>query len=301
MAYSASTVKNAMSQINMYLRYCDELGEERWGYESLVGWLLHEMQVKHVAKKTLESKLGHYKWGLRNLLGVQLPEQRPGTDLYLVSRMISRLADDRQPKLPIGLELLQRIVPVVKMLCPGALGQQLAAFYTMTYAGFLRASETCGLQMADTSIVQTAQGAELHFKLAVAGRQVYKTHTQEVQFKCLAGPHKGEACAVAAARDWIAQRGTAPGPLFTVSQQTARVALQLVAGFLTGQDRYKFGLHSLRAGAATDAEAAGAALSLIMFMGRWRSATVLQYLRNGEQRAQVLGARGPSMGVRVAL
>ena len=42
-------------------------------------------------------------------------------------------------------------------------------------------------------------------------------------------------------------------------------------------------------------------LSVIMFMGRWRSATVLQYLRNGEQLAQMLGARGGRIQMRVAL
>jgi hypothetical protein len=53
-----------------------------------------------------------------------------------------------------------------------------------------------------------------------------------------------------------------------------------------------FGFHSLRAGAAMDAERDGWALSGIMHAGRWRSATVLQYLRNGEQLAQVLGTGG---------
>jgi hypothetical protein len=74
--------------------------------------------------------------------------------------------------------------------------------------------------------------------------------------------------------------------------QNVRQTFQHLTGRVLQQPAGWFGLHSLRAGAATTMEEDGWALSEIMHAGRWRSATVLQYVRNGEQVAQVLGGEG---------
>ena len=68
-----------------------------------------------------------------------------------------------------------------------------------------------------------------------------------------------------------------------------RKRFQDIAVLVLGGEPRQYGLHSLRAGAATDAETDGKHLSEIMFQGSWKSATVFQYMRNGERRAQELG------------
>jgi hypothetical protein len=80
------------------------------------------------------------------------------------------------------------------------------------------------------------------------------------------------------------------GPdVFSYSVDNVRKAFQVVAAESLGGTPKDYGLHSLRAGAATDAEEMGWNISEIMFMGRWRSLTVLVYLRQGDRWMHQLG------------
>ena len=77
--------------------------------------------------------------------------------------------------------------------------------------------------------------------------------------------------------------GTVSGQVFSMSSDRARQILQTSAASVSSNDKNVFGLHSLRIGGATVADAAGHTLGEIRLMGRWRSACVLQYLRSVEE------------------
>jgi hypothetical protein len=79
--------------------------------------------------------------------------------------------------------------------------------------------------------------------------------------------------------------GVKQGLVFTIKTQEVRQVFQRLVGRVLQQPAGYFGLHLLRAWAATDVERDGWALLEIMHAGRWQSAMVLQYLQNGEQLA----------------
>jgi hypothetical protein len=74
------------------------------------------------------------------------------------------------------------------------------------------------------------------------------------------------------------ESGQAVGAAFSLSIDWVRKMFQEVAATAMGGVPKDYGLHSLRAGAATDAEEVGWSISEITFMGRWRSPTVHVYL-----------------------
>ena len=79
------------------------------------------------------------------------------------------------------------------------------------------------------------------------------------------------------------------GTVFSTDRGVVRKRFQAVAVLVLGGEPGQYRLHSLTAGAATDAETDGRYLSESMFQGHWKSATVLQYMRKGKRRAQELG------------
>ena len=79
------------------------------------------------------------------------------------------------------------------------------------------------------------------------------------------------------------------GTVFSTDRGVVRKRFQAVAVLVLGGEPGQYRLHSLTAGAATDAETDGTYLCEILFQGRWKSGTVLQYMRNGERRAHELG------------
>lgn len=83
--------------------------------------------------------------------------------------------------------------------------------------------------------------------------------------------------------------------MFDLSTERAWAELQRRRAGVLGGKSGRYGLHSLRAGAATDAKAAGRPVSEIMFLGRWQSAVLLQYMCAGEQLAAEFGLPGGGM------
>ena len=79
------------------------------------------------------------------------------------------------------------------------------------------------------------------------------------------------------------------GTVLSTDCGVVRKIFRDVAVLVLGGEPGQYGLHSLRAGAAMDAETDDTYPCEILFQGRWKSATVLQYTRNGERRAQELG------------
>jgi len=91
-------------------------------------------------------------------------------------------------------------------------------------------------------------------------------------------------CPLAACLQYMAARGTEPGPFFlykngqplTKSTFTARIRQALQA---IGLPQENFAGHSFRIGAATSAAQAGIEDSVIRKMGRWSSSAFLAYIR----------------------
>jgi hypothetical protein len=103
----------------------------------------------------------------------------------------------------------------------------------------------------------------------------------------------GRVCPVKAMWAWkkitIRTYGYLDPDVFSYTVDNVRKAFQRVAAESPGGTPQAYGLHLLRAGAATDAKELGWSVSEIMFMGRWQSPTVLVYLRQGARWMHQLG------------
>ena len=91
-------------------------------------------------------------------------------------------------------------------------------------------------------------------------------------------------CPVAALLDFIASRGTVPGPLFTFqdgSFLSRPKFVELVRDALVkaGFDQQRYCGHIFRIGAATTAAKKGLEDSIIKTLGRWESVAYLQYVK----------------------
>ena len=125
--------------------------------------------------------------------------------------------------------------------------------------------------------------------LQVTRDGVFTTHTNSVMMKFpKLSITWARICPVRMIRFWSQTAQKTTGPVFTISTEVARHRLQEEAAAVTGLAPSVFGLHSFRAGGATDAEASGKTLSEIMHMGRWKSTVVLQYLRCNDECTQMI-------------
>ncbi len=91
-------------------------------------------------------------------------------------------------------------------------------------------------------------------------------------------------CPVSALLDYLKQRGSSKGPFFQNQDGRAVVKAWFVEQFRLilaniGAPHHQYAGHSFRIGAATTAARAGVEDSTIQALGRWYSATFLQYIR----------------------
>jgi hypothetical protein len=109
---------------------------------------------------------------------------------------------------------------------------------------------------------------------------IIKTRQCSAEFRFVALTTPG-MCPVNALWGWyqmcMRESGQAVGAVFRFSIDWVRKMFQHVAAATIGGVPKDDGLHSLRAGEV------GWSISEIMFMGRWRSPTVLVYLRQGDR------------------
>ena len=292
MAYAENTLRNTRNQLAIYERFCTESGFHLWSAESAAQWLLYAREVTGLKENTIQAKYDAYKWGRAHVAGQPVDDKSPGQPLYLLKRVIARLADDRVPKRAVGKEILRTAHAFLRGAVPEE-ADELEAWFLLSYALLLRASEAQSVHWPDVQWEHTAghsRPCAMTVTLRASDGRVFKTHSHSVQFRCEAGPDK-RVCAVRALWRWFKAQGCPDGGrVFVTSEGEARLALQVMAAAATREDPACFGLHSLRAGGATDLEAEGASLSYIMSRGRWRSCAVLLYLRGGESMAQILRA-----------
>lgn len=251
-------------------------------------------------KNTVRAKLAAFKWAHATLWGRGQVDMAMGSVLYLTERAVSWRAEDRKPKLAVGREGLAALAQCDIVRQGGDKDLQLWAWWLLSYRAFLRCSEAARIKWEDVQFQVGDDGVRvLCLRQAVSGRQSFKNHAESVEFRIRSVG--GDLCAVRAVVAWCRCRGRPrSGPVFQMSTEEARAAFQEGAAGCLGGNPSQYGLHSLRAGAATDAEAEGRPVSEIKFLGRWQSASVLQYMRAGEQLAAEYGLpRAGDRGVRV--
>ena len=128
--------------------------------------------------------------------------------------------------------------------------------------------------------------------LKVSCTRVFKNHTNSVTLRFKRAPN-ADLCPIVALWNWWAFTVRTDGAVFGLSKDGARRLLQQSAAKITENAPGDFGLHSLRSGGATDADKQGCSLGDIKSMSRWKSKTVLQYIRNSDIIAKKLGVPQP--------
>jgi len=168
----------------------------------------------------------------------------------------------------------------------GVYGVRNRCVLLLGFASACRRSELSALQLSD--VTTTAEGVVLLIR---------KSKTDQLSFGQEIGIHRGEnpsTCPINALAAWLKERGDWPGPLFCyVKRETnaikrRRLHPQVVSQILkaaaaaAGLDATKLAAHSLRAGCATAAAAAGAKELAIMGRTRHKSMAMLKrYVRHG--------------------
>lgn len=160
-----------------------------------------------------------------------------------------------------------------------------AALLLIGYAGAFRRSEISSLRTEDVEFVE--DGVRVLLRRS-------KTD-QEGRGKVRGIPHGGhpETCPVRNLRRWMELLGEEEGPLFRPVDRHGNIKGSALSGRSVceivkkraqgaGLNRDRYSGHSLRAGLATAASAAGVSQKSIMDQGDWRSVqTVMRYVREG--------------------
>lgn len=293
------TVGKYELQVKQYLRFMGPAPVFNvWSDESCALWIFHCMEVRGLAKSTLKGKIPAFTYGVFKYTGRQCEtgKDKRYSVLGMLSRVIERRADDVKRKLAVGKAGLSKCFATVAAKYCAASAIQLWAWWIVSYGAMLRCSEAGRIQWSDVvfSPEKTQQGIPRTMSIMIRALEdeTFKTHQCSVEFKFTALASPG-VCPVNALWGWyhmcIRSYGSATGAVFCFNIDWVRKYFQEVAATALGGVPRDFGLHSLRAGGATDAEESGWSISEIMFMGRWRSPTVLVYLRQGDRWLHELG------------
>ena len=279
-AYAATTVKthnNQLAQYEKFLRKIDEC-EEAWSELSCVLWVLDTMD-QGFKKATLHAKVSAFIWGAALKKGIQFKSSSPADLLYLLKRAIQRRGDDAKPKLAITGDVLVKITAKLRTSLPLRKFLEVVAWFLLSYAGMLRASETAQPRWEHVMFPALPLGrmevpSHMEIVLKVGSAHVFKNHTNSVTLRFKRAPNP-RLCPIVAMWNWWAFTDRTNGSVFCMGVVEARQLLQQGAAKVTDNVALDFGLHSLRSGGATDADKQGSSLGEIKAMGRWRSTTVL--------------------------
>ncbi|HWQ55914.1 MAG TPA: tyrosine-type recombinase/integrase [Bryobacteraceae bacterium] len=174
---------------------------------------------------------------------------------------------------------------MVAALPAGLLGVRDRALLLVGFAGAFRRSELVGLDQGD--VETTRDGLVITLRRS-------KTD-QEGEGRKVAIPYGSnpDTCPVRALDDWLAASGITTGPLFRYVNRHGQLGTQALSGFAVskavkravaaaGLDASKYSGHSLRAGLATSAAAAGVSERIIMKQTGHRSVNMVRrYIRDG--------------------
>jgi integrase len=219
----------------------------------------------------------------------------------MMRRVIKQMPDKTERKHPVGAKDLLRIHAALPQSVGAHQLTETWCWWLLSYGAMLRCCETQGLLWSGirfewpTTVSIVPVG--MRVTLVVSNEVTFKTHTNSVEFHFVSQSSHPGMCPVFQMWKWYGLSGERGWPngdkVFGLSSDQSRKLFQKTAAAVLKMNPVAFGLHSLRAGAATDCEELGYTLSQIQFQGRWRSATMLVYLRNGHRMAQEIGVRAP--------
>jgi hypothetical protein len=302
LAYAPSTVKTHQDQLATFHKFVAKLDGivEPWTEMACVMWVMDALERGNM-KNTLTAKINAFIWGSAVLQNKNYPSDGPVDTLYLLRRVAARRGVDAKPKLAIGGHLLLKIRQKLQDTAEPMLATQAMAWFLLAYAGMLRASESAYIEWQHVQFSDPTKGAGgipqyMLVTLQVTPDHVFKNHNNsiELRFKRAQNPL---LCPIMHMWKWMESsvdaRNALPQKVFSFSKDSARKLLKDTAAMVSRNPAADYGLHSLRAGGATDADQQGKTLGEIMVMGRWRSAVVLQYIRSVDEVAKELKKAQP--------
>lgn len=233
------------------------------------------LTVATLSRRTVAIGKAHVMAGLANPTTSEL--------VKLTIRGIRRTCG--QPQRQAAAAIKEDVLEMVSRINNSVKGRRDRALLLLGFAGAFRRSELVGLNVSD--IQHVPQGVVIHLRRS-------KTDQEGTGRKVGIPFARGAACPVRALTAWLATSGVTDGPVFRpVSRHghvsPARLSGEAVAVIIKecaraqGLDHSRYSGHSLRAGFATSAAAAGVAAWKIRQQTGHASDTMLsRYIRNGE-------------------
>lgn len=209
--------------------------------------------------------------------------------LHYVLRGVSRVQprSSRPTRLPITVDILQRLFQVWAAASPCYEATMLWAACTLGFFAFLRSGEFTVVPGRSGALLSPADvRVDCHHNPTYLAITLRGSKTDPVGVGCTLyiGRTSSTVCPVTALLAYLSIRPPSPGPLFLHSDGSPLTRPSLVSAVRaalsgTGLDLSRYTGHSFRVGAATSAARAGLPDSLIQTLGRWRSPAFLRYIR----------------------
>ena len=246
--------------------------------------------IKHRSIKSYLSgiRCRQIQQGLGNPFATTLP--RLEYVLTGIKRVEVRGSNAPRMRLPITIDILQRLYEVWLGQPVWAEGVMLWAAACTGIFGFLRAGEftvpAAGAYDPDTHLNLSDIALDSHTCPSVVRVSIKQSKTDPFRqgVDIFLGRSGSTVCPVQALIQYLGIRSSAPGPLFLLSTGVPLTRAFLVTNLQaalrkSGLDDKLFNGHSFRIGAATTAAQRGLEDSLIQTLGRWRSDAYKLYIK----------------------
>ena len=196
-----------------------------------------------------------------------------------VLKGVSNMHKSADLRIPITVNILGELIAATpKVTCSFYESKLLAAMFALMFFGFLRLGE-----------VTTSPHNLIFDNISIDGLSCSITflsykHSTGLPITIVVSKLDSPICPVNRLSEFLAVRGSDPGPLFCYPRGFA-VSANHFRSLLTaalancGRADLKITPHSFRIGAATHAAAKGVSTTLIQSMGRWKSEAFRRYIR----------------------
>lgn len=230
----------------------------------------------------------HLCRGLHNHFNQQLTPR-----LQLILRGIRRrqaCTRTVRRRLPITIQMLQRIKKLLSRKPPSYNNTTLWAMCCLAFFGFLRVSEfTIPSEGSyDSSRHLSLEDVAIDSKIKPRVLQLFLKESKTDPFKqgakVFLGATDSTICPIKAVLGYLAKRNHQPGPLFITKEGKGwtsamfRAALKSLLVELN-VDKQCYNTHSFRIGAATSASLLNMSDTHIQLLGRWRSNAFVRYIK----------------------
>ena len=189
----------------------------------------------------------------------------------------------RQCRLPITKSILHALIAALPFAVTNQ--YQLAlwkALFLLTFHGCMRAGEVT-LANNRQNLIQTSQVQLAQDAVCISFR-AYKHSQGATPTITISADPSPATCPVSSLRNYLAYRGSTPGPLF-IHQNSSAVTRQQFSEKLKATSTicnlpsHSYNTHSFRVGRATQMATDGQSDQTIRTAGRWKSSTFQRYIR----------------------